>query len=236
MVSSQNGSLEGLRDRNRQRVVHALSQRGLASRADLARFTGLSRTTVSSLVSELMASALVVERTDADAGAPGPGGGRPPVLLALNRSAGAAIGLDFGHSHIRVAVADLSHTVLAEEEVEFDVDGEGAAALDRACEIVDNAIEAAGISRGAVVGVGVAMPGPIRLKSRILGSPSILPGWSGMRMGEVLTERLGLEVMFSTPLAAPKDTSARSPSCPSAPPRAWRTSFTSGPTPASAPA
>ena len=195
LVASQTGSLEGLRDRNRQRVVHALSTRGLASRADLARYTGLSRTTVSSLVAELMASALVVERTDANGGTPGPGGGRPPVLLALNRSAGAAVGLDFGHSHIRVAVADLSHTVLAEDEVEFDVDGDGPAAIERASEVVDSAIAAAGISRSAVVGVGVAMPGPIRLKSRILGSPSILPGWSGLRMGDVLSERLGLEVM-----------------------------------------
>jgi predicted NBD/HSP70 family sugar kinase len=200
LVTPQNGSLEGLRDRNRQRVVHALSQRGLASRADLARITGLSRTTVSSLVSELMASGLVVERADDDPArprtTPGPGGGRPPVLLGLDRSAGAAVGLDFGHSHIRVAVADLSHAVLAEQVIEFDVDGDAMGAMDRASELVDEAIGSAGIGRGAIVGVGVAMPGPIQLKTQVLGSTAILPGWSGMRMGDVLAERLGLDVLI----------------------------------------
>jgi len=196
VVNSPSGSLEGLRDHNRQRVVHALSRSGLASRSDLARLTGLSRTTVSSLVGELMTSGLVVEREDASAPAPGPGGGRPPVLLGLDRSAGAAVGLDFGHSHIRVAVADLSHTVLAEEVLAFDVDGESAGALDRACELVESAIERAGMSRGTIIGVGVGLPGPIRLDSRILGSPTILPGWTGMRIADVLEDRLGLEVML----------------------------------------
>jgi len=142
-----------------------------------------------------MAAGLVVEREDVEGGSPGPGGGRPPVFLALDRSAGAAVGLDFGHSHIRVAVADLSHAVLAEQEIEFDVDGRGTEALDRACELVDEAIEQAGIARDAVVGVGVALPGPVQLKTRQLGSTTILPGWSGLPMGEVLSERLGLEVL-----------------------------------------
>ncbi len=196
MVNSQSGSLEGLRDHNRQRVVQALSRSGLASRAELARLTGLSRTTVSSLVGELMQSGLIVEREDASAPAAGAGGGRPPVLLALDRSAGAAVGMDFGHSHIRVAIADMSHTVLAEEVIEFDVDGESAGALDRACAMVEDVIARAGFSRSAIVGVGVGLPGPIRLDSRILGSPTILPGWTGMRIADVLEERLGLEVLL----------------------------------------
>ncbi|HVP02302.1 MAG TPA: ROK family transcriptional regulator [Solirubrobacteraceae bacterium] len=196
MVSSTSGSLEGLRGHNRERVVHALSRSGLASRAELARLTGLSRTTVSSLVAELIGAGLVVEREDVPGAAPGPGGGRPPVLLALDRSAGSAVGVDFGHSHIRVAVADLSHTVLAEEVIDFDVDGESAAALDRACALVEDAIEQAGVARAAVVGVGVGLPGPIRLGSRMLGSPTILPGWTGMRIADVLEERLGLKVML----------------------------------------
>jgi predicted NBD/HSP70 family sugar kinase len=194
LATPQNGSLEGLRDRNRQRVVHALSQRGLASRADLARITGLSRTTVSSLVAELIGTGLVVERIDAGGGAPTAAGGRPPVLLALDRSAGAAVGLDFGHSHIRVAVADLSHAVLAEDALLFDVDGDAMGAVDRAVELVEGALDEAGVDRGAIVGVGVAMPGPIQTKTQVLGSTSILPGWSGLRMGDVLAERLCMDV------------------------------------------
>ena len=57
-----NGSLRGLRELNRLRVVETLRRRGSASRSDLARLTGLSRTTVASLVTDLQTSGLVVER------------------------------------------------------------------------------------------------------------------------------------------------------------------------------
>src|SRR3954465_9003795 len=103
------GALAGLRERNSARIVDALRRAGTASRADLARATGLSRSTVSSLVADLQARGVVAERGDDRTGA-----GRPGTLLALDPSAGAAVGVDFGHSHLRVAVADLSSTVLAE--------------------------------------------------------------------------------------------------------------------------
>ena len=58
------GSLESLRELNRLRVVETLRERGTASRAEIARATGLSRSTVSSLVSDLQAHGLIVEHSD----------------------------------------------------------------------------------------------------------------------------------------------------------------------------
>ena len=56
------GSLEALRELNRLRVIDALRQRGTASRSEIARHTGLSRTTVTTLVNDLQAKGLVVEQ------------------------------------------------------------------------------------------------------------------------------------------------------------------------------
>ena len=61
VARTEYGSLGSLRDHNRRRVVEELQRRGTASRADLARITGLSRSTISSLVGELTGSGLVVE-------------------------------------------------------------------------------------------------------------------------------------------------------------------------------
>ena len=58
---SQAGSLQSLRQHNLLRVVDALRAAGAASRADIARNTGLSRTTVSTLVADLHERGLVVE-------------------------------------------------------------------------------------------------------------------------------------------------------------------------------
>ena len=99
------GSLGSLRHRNRLRIIDVLRRSGQSSRVDLVRLTGLSRTTVSKLVAELQADGLVVERPEADGdGAVPQSVGRPAVALALNPAAGAAIGIDFGHNRVRIAV------------------------------------------------------------------------------------------------------------------------------------
>ena len=101
----------------------------MISRAEIARRTGLSRSTVSSLVADLQADGLVVEREEPGA-AHGEQGGRPPILLSFDASAGAALGIDFGHGHVRVAVADLSSTILAERAVPIDIDHAAQEGLD----------------------------------------------------------------------------------------------------------
>ena len=82
------GSLESLRRLNRLRVIRALREEGQISRAEIARRTGLSRSTVSSLVADLQADGLVVERPEPGS-AHGAQGGRPPILLVLRRLARA---------------------------------------------------------------------------------------------------------------------------------------------------
>src|SRR6266498_2844376 len=80
MGAAGSGSLAALRLTNRHRVVEALRRHGSVSRADLARITGLSHTTVSSLVAELANRGLLAEQP---VGGQRAGTGRPPVLLSL---------------------------------------------------------------------------------------------------------------------------------------------------------
>src|SRR3954454_3464009 len=121
MPPGRAGSLESLRRLNRLRVIRALRDEGHISRADIARRTGLSRSTVSSLVADLQADGLVVERPEPGSGYR-PEGGRTPILLSFDASAGAAIGIDFGPSHLRVAVSDLASTILSERREPLDTD------------------------------------------------------------------------------------------------------------------
>jgi glucokinase-like ROK family protein len=195
-LSPRTGSLESLREHNLLRVIDVLLERGVASRADIARHTGLSRTTVSSLIADLSDRGLVTERAGGtDAQRDAAGAGRPPVLLALDRSAGAAIGIDFGHSHLRVALADLSHTVLAQAERALDVDGAAGEGLDAAAELVDEVLEGAGVPRDRVINVGMGVPGPINHRTGIVGSTTILPGWADVAVGQEMEHRLGLPVV-----------------------------------------
>ena len=189
------GSLGSLRAHNRRRVIDVLRQRGTASRAEIARDTGLSRSTVSSLVGELQDAGLVVEnpaRTGDGEGAQQQG--RPPVLLALDRRAGAVVGLDFGHDDVHVAVADLSRTVLAERVIEIDVDHAGLGALDAAADLVFDALAEADVPRDRVLAAALGLSGPIDHERDLVHRSAILPSWLGIRPGAEMSQRLGVPV------------------------------------------
>ena len=180
------------RQRNRARVLAGLRATGAASRAELARHTGLSRTTVASIVADLEREGMLVEREDGTGASPQ--GGRPPRLLRFSRSAGAVIGIDFGKRHLRVAAADLSHAIIAEAGRPMRTDEPAESGLETAVELVDEVIDKAGFSRAEVIGVGLGLPGPIDMRSGRVGSSSILPGWVGVRAAEALASRLDLPV------------------------------------------
>jgi predicted NBD/HSP70 family sugar kinase len=187
------GSLVALRDANRLRVVDALRHEGSASRTDLVRLTGLSRSTITTLVGDLQERGMVVE-SEVDGRPERPGRGRPPVLLRLAPSAGAALGVDFGHRHLRVAVADLSSTVLAERRADFDVDAAAGEALDTAASMVAEVLAEAGLTIDNVIGAGMGLPGPIDRRTGVVGSSVILPGWVGLNAAEQLSARLHVHV------------------------------------------
>jgi predicted NBD/HSP70 family sugar kinase len=188
------GSLEGLREFNRLRVVDALRERGLASRADLAYVTGLSRTTVATVLSDLMTSGLVIEREQDTHMTSEMRKGRRPVQFALDASAGAAVGIDFDHGHLRVALADLSSRVLSERERTLDVDHRATDALDVAAETVGEVLGETGVSRDQLIGAGMGLPGPIDRITGTVESSVILPGWVGLQPAHELATRLELHV------------------------------------------
>ena len=191
MPSVGSGSLESLREQNRRRLLDMLRRHGSASRADLARLTGLSRSTVSTLVADLQASGMVIEHEPDDRA---PQQGRPPTLLTLDRSAGLVLGIDFGHERVHVAIADLSRTILAESVRELDVDRSAEQALTTAVELTDAVVADAGVDDDRILGAGVGLSGPVDVAEGIVHAGKILHGWAGVRPVEELGARLGLRV------------------------------------------
>ena len=189
----RSGSLESLRELNRLRVVDALRRHGTLSRADISRVTGLSRSTISTLVADLHERGFVAERVGDDeprAAAVG----RPPVMLRLDPPAGIAVGIDFDHTRVHVAVSDLSRDVLSEAVAELDVDQDAPRALGLAAELVAESLDRAGFAAGMVLAIGVALPGPVDPARHRLHDSAILEGWMGVDVAQVLRERLGAPV------------------------------------------
>ncbi len=184
------GSLTDLRRSNQRTILDALASHGPLSRADVSRMTGISRSTVSSLVEELVRSGAVLEdRTQSRTS----GSGRPPVLLRLAARRGAVVGVDMGHRHIRLAVAEHGADVLTERAVAFDVDRAPDQALDTAAGLVHELLAEAGIGLSDVAGIGVGVPGPVDWRTGMTSS-AVLPGWRGLAPAAEFERRVGRAV------------------------------------------
>jgi predicted NBD/HSP70 family sugar kinase len=175
-----------------RRVAEALRANGPRTRSELVTLTGLSRPTVVAGLTDLAGAGLITEQLGT---ATRPVGGRPASVVRLTRAAGVALGVDIGRRHVRVAVADLGHEVLAEHDVRLaaEADDHPTEVLDRAARLVDEVLTDAHADRASVVGVGFGIPAPITRQGRI-GSPALLPAWAELSPGDELADRLGMPV------------------------------------------
>ncbi|SOD63860.1 ROK family protein (putative glucokinase) [Streptomyces zhaozhouensis] len=181
------GSQSSLHRANLERVIRAVRAAGSLTQADIARTTGLSAATVSNIVRELKELGTVEVRSTS-------AGGRRARSVSLSSDAGIVVGVDFGHSHLRVAVGNLAHQVLAEEAEPLDVDASADQGFDRAEKLVDRLLAVAGMDRSKIIGIGLGVPGPIDMTSGTIGSTAILPGWRGTNPREELAARTGVPV------------------------------------------
>ncbi|WP_377274038.1 ROK family protein [Peterkaempfera sp. SMS 1(5)a] len=181
------GSQSSLHRANLERVLRAVRMAGSLTQAEIARSTGLSAATVSNIVRELKESGTVVVT-------PTSSGGRRARSVSLSADAGIVVGVDFGHTHLRVAVGNLAHRVLAEESEPIDVDASAAQGFDRAETLVERLLTQTGFRSDKVIGVGLGVPGPIDVETGAIGSTAILPGWTGVEPGRELSSRLGMPV------------------------------------------
>src|SRR5215470_5085172 len=102
-------SSEVVRDINRRIVLNLIRTRQPISRADLARLSGLQRSTISLIVEELVEESWVLE---------GPTGrlprGRRPTFLRLNDDR-VIIGIDIRPIYTTVVLADVNGRFLSQE-------------------------------------------------------------------------------------------------------------------------
>ena len=144
------------------------------------------------------------------------GSGRPPVLVTLSAPSGGVAGVDVGHRHIRVAVADRTGTVLAEDLASVDVDAHGVRGARPGGPRWSARPPPGGLSRADLQAIGMCVPAPLDRRSAQI-STGILPGWRDLSPPWSWS---GGSAYRCSPTTTP--TSAPSPSSTTVPPAAWR--------------
>ncbi|MFJ9681743.1 ROK family protein [Streptomyces sp. NPDC101194] len=171
-------------------VLALISSGTVATRADIARITGMARSTVSQRVDALIAHGLVDE--DADGGSTG---GRPPRRLALRTREHAVAGVDLGASHCRVALMDIGGATLAVQEEPMSI-GDGPDSVLRHVERTVRALlEETHREPGTLRSIGVGVPGPVEFSTGRPVDPPIMPGWHQYPIPEFFAARFGVRAL-----------------------------------------
>ncbi|MFD8482321.1 ROK family transcriptional regulator [Kitasatospora sp. NPDC059673] len=176
--------------RTRATLLAVLGEHGTLSRAEISRLTGLSRSAVSSAVTDLIDEGLAGE-TAATTPA---GRGRRAAAVTLRRAHALVLALDFGHTHVTAAVADTTGTVLGEATAQLDVDNHPHGVLDAARTLADRALAAAGHPLDAITAVAAGIPGALDTRTNVVRAPSTLSQWIGMDPAAELGRLFGLPV------------------------------------------
>ncbi|MFL5992956.1 MAG: ROK family protein [Streptomyces sp.] len=212
-VNRTNGgaNLLALRSHNTALVLDLLRGAGAEgiSRLELAERTGLTPQAVSKITARLREEGLAVE-----AGHRASTGGKRRTVLRLVPGAGHAVGVHLDRDALRAVLVDLAGTAVAERCAPLDL-GAGAEAV---VAVVAGEVEAlakgargsstgapelpAVESRPALLGVGVALPGPLDHTRGVLHRVTGFPEWDGFPLRDALARRLGV------PVVVDKDTNA----------------------------
>ncbi len=185
-------NIANVKAHNRYAVLSALLHRGPVSRAALAELTGLSTTTVTNLVAELLGQGIVSEDERELHGRRG--AGRPRIPVRLVPGARHAIGIHFDVDNVRVALSNLSGELTDVLVVPHSSHDPAAHLLERAAQLVERALDESGVDRRRVVGVGVGASGLVNLETGVnMLAPNL--GWRNLPIGSMLASRLNARVV-----------------------------------------
>jgi predicted NBD/HSP70 family sugar kinase len=205
-------NLPALRTHNTALVLDLLRTAGAdgISRLELAERTGLTPQAVSKITARLRGDGLATE-----AGRRASTGGKPRTVLRLVPGAAHAVGVHLDRDELRVVLVDLTGDVVGERRTPVDL-GAGAGAVVRTVAREVEAITGHGsrpVSSSlsvspslpvspSLLGVGVALPGPLDHTRGVLHRVTGFPEWDGFPLRDALAERLGM------PVVVDKDTNA----------------------------
>jgi predicted NBD/HSP70 family sugar kinase len=179
-------------------VLQAVRVDGPASRADLARSTGLSKPTVNGAVELLLAQGYLLEVADGvgEDGRPRRPG-RRPRLLRFASSVGHVLGIDIGANKVLVVVADLAGEVRASERRRTTVRARRNpdALLALVAEAAGRALEAADVPRESLKAVSVGTPGVVDPVSGGITLAPQLAGWEGIQLAARLEPLFGCRIL-----------------------------------------
>lgn len=173
----------------RDQTLSLLASGTVTSRAGLIEALQVAPSTVTSVVRRLLEEGVILEE-----GVGRSTGGRRPRILRLRETKGILAVAELGGRHARVGLCAPDGGLRTTEEVAIDI-AAGPAEVFEVVGATFDRLQAATAAGQELLGVGVALPGPVEFPGGRLIGPARMPGWSGVDARARLAERFPVPVV-----------------------------------------
>lgn len=171
-------------------ISRMIADKGLMSRREIVRSTGLARSTIEGHL-EVLCSCGIIE----DAGLGGNAmRGRPAQVFRVS-SRRVALVADVHLDYTRLALATLSKEIIATSRIESPVSVGPEALLDSIGAGFEDLLAHQGRERSDALAISVGLPGPVDAKEGFAVRPPHMPGWDGFRVCKAMATRFNCDVV-----------------------------------------
>lgn len=198
MKSLHNASnLTTIKNNNRSLILRVLNSQGKVSRAELSRITGLTKTSITNIISELLDMGIINETGTQDSQS-----GRKPILLNLSRDSLYALGVYISRDFVYANVVNLGGDIIKERRHYFNLTENERSFLNGIFATVSEVLQEAKINEGKFLGAGIASIGPLDIRNGIILDPPNFRGLKSIPIVKEFKEKFSLPVFLDNDMNA----------------------------------
>lgn len=177
---------KSLKEINRGLILKLIITQERTSRIELSRATGLTKMTLSNIISEFIAQKYVCEKEVGQSNS----AGRNPIILDIMSDAPKIIGIQILRDEVSAVLCDLKLKIIKEASIPL-LDETSESLTNKFFNVIDR------VRRKNVIGIGVSAIGPLEIRSGVILNPTNFFGITNIYVTALLYERYGLPVFLN---------------------------------------
>ena len=181
---------EDTRNKNATTLLRLLLKQDSISRVELSRMTGLTKTTISSIINEFIALGIVEESSTISTG----NVGKSPTPLHIRTDAVYTVGAHLGREKVKTVLMDARMNIISREKgLSYERLGPKGV-LESLFLSIDDSMKDAEEHNIKVGAIGIGVPGPLDAQTGVVRHPPKFKGWKDVPLGKIVYERYKLPV------------------------------------------